>query len=221
MKLRVNGDNHGAEIAVSTRVCGGSSVTGRTWRCRSPTNNSASQKQSLPKLRNGITYREARKELMKLGCQPITLPTATPCVDDERCQSLPEVFFCSGVGKVVCIYMWKKEATLIRVYGSGESSDQNYYGLKPCPRHPTQFEPECGGRRTDSATAKSMSNISGSTECAFCGAWEYVGTWNQYLPHKSYIKISQAGAGEFRIVEGDDSGVGYDGTMRSDQETSI
>lgn len=121
--------------------------------------SSAGQKQALPKFRNGITYREVRKKLIMLGWQPVTLPTATPCGDDDRCQGLPEVYFCSGVGRAVCIYMWKKKTTLIRVFGSGESAEQNYYGFKPCPLHPTQFDPECGGRGPDSAHTKSKPKI--------------------------------------------------------------
>ena len=103
--------------------------------------SSVVQKQALPKFRNGITYREVRKKLMKLGWQPITLPTAIPCGDDDRCQGLPEVYICGVGASAVCIYMWKKKTTLIRVFGSGESADQNYYGWKPCQSlHPTKID---------------------------------------------------------------------------------
>ena len=101
----------------------------------------ASVPQTLPKFRSGVTYREVRKRLIKLGWQPVTLPTSTPCGDDDRCQGLPEVYFCSGVGQAVCIYMWKKKTTLIRVFGTGESSDQGYYGWKPCKSlNPTEID---------------------------------------------------------------------------------
>lgn len=117
----------------------------------------SAQKQALPKFRTGTPYPKVRKMLMALGWQPVTLQTATPCGDDDRCRGFPEVYFCSGVGQAVCIYMWKKETTLIRVFGSGESVGQAYDGLKPCPLHPTQFDPECGGRAPDSATPVSAS----------------------------------------------------------------
>jgi hypothetical protein len=103
--------------------------------------SSAGQKQTLPKFRNGISYREVRKKLMKLGWQPVTLPTATSCGDDDRCRGLPEVYGCGVGASAMCIYMWKKKTTLIRVFGSGESSDQNYYGYKPCKSlHPTKID---------------------------------------------------------------------------------
>jgi hypothetical protein len=119
----------------------------------------SAQKQALPKFRAGIPYPEVRKKLMALGWQPVTLPTATPCGDDDRCRGFPEVYFCSGVGRAVCVYMWKKNTTLVRVYGVGENVGQVYDALIPCPPHPTQFDRECGGRGPDSAPTKSKPKI--------------------------------------------------------------
>lgn len=171
-------------------------------------------KITLPKFRNGTTYREVRKKLIVLGWQPVTLPTATPCGDDDRCQGLPEVFFCSGVGQAVCIYMWKKKTTLIRVYGSGESMDQDYGGLKPCPVRPTQFEPECGGRAS-STTSKTKKL--GSADCGLCGTWNYVGVGNDFAPAGGghYIKITQPRTGKFKI---DESGLYPDGQIHWNNE---
>lgn len=141
--------------------------------------------------------------LMALGWQPVTLPTATPCGDDDRCRGFSEVYFCSGVGQAVCVYMWKKKTTLIRVFGSGESAGQAYDGLKPCPLHPTQFDPECGGRAPGSAPTTSKPKISGS-DCAFCGTWNYVGVGNDFAVDGDghYLKITQAGTGKFKVAEG-------------------
>lgn len=110
-----------------------------TW-VEAQQNSSGTQKQVLPKFQNGITYREARKKIIELGWQPITLPTAIPCGDDDRCRGFPEVYFCSGVGRAVCIYMWKKKATLIEVFGYREG-EQAYDSLRPCKSlHPTEID---------------------------------------------------------------------------------
>jgi hypothetical protein len=99
-----------------------------------------SKNQALPQFRTGTPYRKVRKKLMKLGWQPMTLPSATPCGDDDRCRGFREVYFCSGVGRAVCIYMWRKKTTLIRVFGYGEG-DQAYDSLAPCQSlHPTQID---------------------------------------------------------------------------------
>lgn len=37
--------------------------------------------------------------------------------------------------------------------------------------------------------------------CAFCGTWEYVGSFTQDMPFKSYLKISRAGKDKFTIIE--------------------
>lgn len=167
--------------------------------------SSAGQKQPLPKYRRGILYRDERKELIKLGWQPVTMPNATPCGNDKRCQGFPEVYYCSGVYQAVCIYTWRKKTTLITVYASGEG-DQTYEGVGACPRHPTQYDAEeCGGggRIRGSEPIKSKPKISRSTDCAFCGTWNYVGVGNDFAidGDNRYLKISQAGTGKFKIIE--------------------
>lgn len=96
--------------------------------------------QALPRLRTGTPYRTVRKELMKLGWQPVTLPSATPCGDDDRCRGFSEVYFCVGTGRAQCIYMWTKKTTLIRIVAWGEG-DQRYESVAPCQSlHPTQID---------------------------------------------------------------------------------
>lgn len=135
-----------------------------TKKKANPTKTSATkpdqkEMQALPKFRTGTPYPKVRKMLMALGWQPVTLPTATPCGDDDRCRGFREVYFCSGVGRAVCVYMWNKRTTLIRVYGVGENVGQVYDALIPCPLHPTQFDRECGGRGPDSAPTRSKPKI--------------------------------------------------------------
>ncbi len=159
----------------------------------------SAQQQALPKFRYDITYREVRKKLMKLGWQPVTLPTATPCGSDDRCRGFPEVYYCQGTGQAACMYMWKKRTTLIQVWGRGEGV-QTYSGLTPCPLHPTN--PECGGTGPNSALTKSKPKISGSTDCAFCGIWHFAGSGWEIISGDYYLKISQAGIGKFKVAEG-------------------
>lgn len=150
----------------------------------------SAQKQALPRFRTGTLYRDVRTKLMKLGWQPVTLPSATPCGNDDRCRGFPEVYFCSGVGRAVCIYTWRKQTTLIRVYAEREG-EQIYNGLAPCLD--CESETIRGKEREPNA-------------CSFCGTWNYVGDFIQGQPFKSYLKISQAGTGKFKIAEG------YEGT---------
>jgi hypothetical protein len=49
--------------------------------------------------------------------------------------------------------------------------------------------------------SKPDSNTPADT-CAFCGTWNYVGNVFAVDPGKSYLKISQAGTGKFKIIEG-------------------
>jgi len=166
----------------------------------------SAQKQALPQFRIGTPYRLIRTKLIKLGWQPVTLPSATPCGDDDRCRGFHEVYFCAGAGNAQCIYTWKKKATLIRVYAEREA-DQTYTALRPCPLHPTKND---DGFACESETI--TANERKADTCAFCGTWNYD-------PNKSYLKISQAGTGKFKIVEG--ACCGRQGRGDFDQNTGI
>jgi hypothetical protein len=86
---------------------------------------------ALPHFKPGIPYRSVRTKLLKLGWHGVTLPSATPCGGDERCNGFSEVYFCAGTGRATCIYMWRKGGTLIRVFGVGEGQ-QEFDTLAPC-----------------------------------------------------------------------------------------
>jgi hypothetical protein len=120
-------------------------------------------KPALPQFRKGTLYRTVRIKLMKLGWQPVTLPSATPCGDDERCRGFHEVYFCAGAGNAQCIYTWRKKTTLIRVYAEREF-DQTYTDLRQCPLHPT---PNDDGFACESETIRA--NEREADVCAFCG----------------------------------------------------
>lgn len=156
----------------------------------------SAQKQALPQFRKGTLYRTVRIKLMKLGWQPVTLPSARPCGDDDRCRGFSEVYFCAGTGDAQCIYTWRKKTTLIRVYAIGEG-DQTYSGLRPCPLHPTLND---DGFACESETIRAKERE--ADVCVFCGTWNYVGNVFAVDPGKSYLKISQAGTGKFKIIEG-------------------
>lgn len=67
------------------------------------------EKQGLPQFLTGTPYRNVRTKLMKLGWQPVTLPSATPCGDDDRCRGFPEVYFCSGVGSATHLHVEQED----------------------------------------------------------------------------------------------------------------
>lgn len=90
--------------------------------------------EKLPHFREGTSYLVVRTKLMKMGWRPVTLPSATPCGNDDRCKGFPEVYFCSGVGRAVCNYTWKKNATLIWVSAGGEGWPQSFLDLIPCEK---------------------------------------------------------------------------------------
>jgi len=103
------------------------------------TTKTDTSKAVLPKFRKDTPYRTVREKLVTLGWEPVTMPSSTQCGDDERCQGFPEVYFCSGVGRAICQYMWAKKDTLIMIYARGEG-DQLYDTLVvSCQRlYPTQ-----------------------------------------------------------------------------------
>jgi hypothetical protein len=96
----------------------------------------------------------------------------------------------------VCIYTWRKKTTLIRVYAEREF-DQTYAGLRPCPLHTTQTD---DGFACESETIRA--NEREPDACAFCGTWHFVGSPIEVIPNDYYLKISQAGTGKFKVVEG-------------------
>jgi hypothetical protein len=161
----------------------------------SATTSGAEEKQALPKFRPGTPYRTVvRKRLIKLGWRPVTLPSATPCgEDDYRCQGLPEVYFCSGVGSAMCSYTWRKQTTLIEVWAFGELVDQKYHGLGLSTLQFSKSETiRTEERETD--------------DCAFCGTWHFVGSPIEVIPNGYYLKISRAGTGKLKLIEGFNEG---------------
>jgi hypothetical protein len=95
---------------------------------------------------------------------------------------------------------------LIRVYAEREA-DQTYTALRPCPLHPTKND---DGFACESETI--TANERKADTCAFCGTWNYD-------PNKSYLKISQAGTGKFKLIEG--ACCGRQGRGDFDQNTGI
>jgi hypothetical protein len=81
----------------------------------------ASAAERLPTFPKETPYAEARRSLIALGWQPVTLPDADKCdADDPRCKGRPEMLACSGTGLARCIFTWKRKDTLIEVTTFGE-----------------------------------------------------------------------------------------------------
>jgi hypothetical protein len=79
--------------------------------------------QSLPRIKQGTPYGDARKILMSQGYKPVSLPGAQKCGpgDDDRC--FPEAFACAGTGTAACIYTWQRGAMVIEVRTRFESPE--------------------------------------------------------------------------------------------------
>ena len=77
--------------------------------------------ETLPKLRSGQDYGDARQSLILQGWRPVTLPGAEACATgDNRCAGRPEVFACAGTGMASCLFTWQRRGTIIAVTTVGE-----------------------------------------------------------------------------------------------------
>ena len=80
--------------------------------------------ERLPTFPRNTDYAEARRSLIGLGYEPVTLPGADQCGEgDGRCQGRPEMSACAGTGLGQCIFVWRsKIGALIEVITVGENN---------------------------------------------------------------------------------------------------
>jgi hypothetical protein len=83
----------------------------------------ASSAERLPTFPKRTDYGKARNSLIALGWQPVTMPDAEKCDDDERCRGRPEMLACSGTGLASCTFTWKRRDTLIEIRTVGEQGN--------------------------------------------------------------------------------------------------
>ena len=69
-------------------------------------------------------YASARESLLKQGWRPVHAPDpGFVCQKgDDRCQGRPETFACAGTGLANCLFLWKRQKTVIEVETVGEGS---------------------------------------------------------------------------------------------------
>jgi len=77
-------------------------------------------------------YKQVRERLMESGWHPASGLRRGGCGTDE-CPPYPEVLFCSGVGRSVCIYGWEKRGRYLKVSAWGENyRNQKFDALQVC-----------------------------------------------------------------------------------------
>lgn len=86
----------------------------------------------IPPMVKDAPYRSARSMLTRNGWQPVKIVGANRC-SDARCAGFPEVIFCSGVGRAVCLYAWHKADAFLLVHAWGEG-DQLFDSAQLCAR---------------------------------------------------------------------------------------
>lgn len=83
----------------------------------------AAPPQPLPSVRKASSYADARGSLIRSGWVPIPIGIGA---DDcglgrsDVCAAYPETEFCSGTGRALCSFAWRKRATIIQVMTYGE-----------------------------------------------------------------------------------------------------
>ena len=84
----------------------------------------AATAQTVPGLRVNMPYSQARDLLLRETWSPDRIPAKereTACPDlYERCVSYPEASECSGTGRGLCIFRWRKAGQRIEIMTQGE-----------------------------------------------------------------------------------------------------
>lgn len=82
---------------------------------------SAEAAERLPTFPKNTEYGEARRSLIALGWEPVTVPGSDKCeAGDTRCEGRPEMLACSGTGMGRCLFVWRRGDRLIEVGTVGE-----------------------------------------------------------------------------------------------------
>jgi hypothetical protein len=73
-------------------------------------------KLAYPRFRKKTPYAAAREKLVASGWQPVISADADPCMaGDTRCEGRPEMEACAGTGEGNCLFVWRKNNTMIAV----------------------------------------------------------------------------------------------------------
>lgn len=80
------------------------------------------QKNNLPPLKKGESYKSVRAKMIKAGWKPYHSPDADECAaGDKRCENRPEMESCSGTGLAFCSFLWKRDKKTVRIVTKGEN----------------------------------------------------------------------------------------------------
>ena len=79
--------------------------------------------EHLPKFPQEAPYSTIRQSLLKMGWSPFISTDADECSKfDTRCKGRPEMLSCSGTGEAPCMFVWKKNETIIEIVTIGEET---------------------------------------------------------------------------------------------------
>lgn len=93
----------------------------------------SAQNDSLPRFKQGTSYRTIRADLLKRGWQPVRVPRAPGCGGQDNCFPFrAEAVFCGGTGAAFCLYAWRRGKVGIEVWTQGEQDPPAFSSLKRC-----------------------------------------------------------------------------------------
>ncbi len=79
--------------------------------------------EKLPRFPQEAPYSAVRQSLLRMGWSPLKDPKADECSEfDGRCKGRPEMLSCSGTGEAPCLFVWKKNGTVIEIITLGEET---------------------------------------------------------------------------------------------------
>jgi hypothetical protein len=94
----------------------------------------AATAQTVPGLRVNMPYSQARGLLMHEAWSPDRIPATereTACPDlYERCTLYPEASECSGTGRGLCIFRWRKAGQRIEIMTQGEDGFERIINIR-------------------------------------------------------------------------------------------
>jgi hypothetical protein len=69
----------------------------------------------------GVSYAVLRRKLIRSRWQPAITANADRCgTGDARCEGRPEMQSCAGTGEANCLFLWRKDGTLLAISTIGD-----------------------------------------------------------------------------------------------------
>lgn len=106
---------------------------------------------STPTFSVGVPYPDVRRRLLNEGWNPYPLqfPGSGCGEGDERCAGFLETTSCSGIGRAVCIYTWRRGDQYLIIHAAGEMAGQEFDAIRECgnlvvdPSNPSDWRAWC------------------------------------------------------------------------------